>query len=31
MVMSSQRSDSSLAGTLGIVVLNGLLDDSESQ
>ena len=29
--MSSQRSDPSLAGTLGIVVLNGLLDDSESQ
>ena len=29
--MTSQRSDPSPAGTLGVVVLNGLLDESESQ
>jgi hypothetical protein len=29
--MTSQRSDPLPAGTLGVVVLNGLLDESESQ
>ena len=29
--MTSQKSDPSSAGTLGVVVLNGLLDESESQ